>query len=84
MTGTAKTEQEEFSKILEILYKSNLNGLFPANPGKYDSFNKKGSNCNFCDFDQICSEDRIALWERKSKSDPALKEYININKNITE
>ena len=76
--------QEEFSKILEILYKSNLNGLFPANPGKYDSFNKKGSNCNFCDFDQICSEDRIALWERKSKSDPALKEYININKNITE
>ncbi|MQG18370.1 MAG: hypothetical protein FI687_01130 [SAR202 cluster bacterium] len=76
--------QEEFSKILEILYKSNLNGLFPANPGKYDSFNKKGLNCNFCDFDQICSENRIDLWERKSKSDPALKEFININTNIPE
>ena len=55
-----------------------------SNAGKYDSFTKKGSNCNFCDFDQICSENRIDLWECKSKSDPALQEYISINQKITE
>jgi hypothetical protein len=44
-------------------------GYFPANPGAGKQ------NCKICDFDNLCSVRREAVWERKRR-DPRLSPYV--------
>ena len=39
-------------------------GIFPPNPGEYDTHFGRFSNCRHCEFDGICDRDRDSEHER--------------------
>ena len=49
-------------------------GLFPAVPGEADWYYGTGANCAHCDYDAVCTVDRVAQWETKAES-PAFEAF---------
>ena len=43
-------------------------GLFPAVPGEADWYYGTGANCARCNYDSVCTVDRVAQWEIKAES----------------
>ena len=50
--------RSRFLDVTETIVEGIEAGLFPAQPGEYDSFWGRHDGCGFCDFDRVCPRDR--------------------------
>ncbi len=57
---------ERVSEVVGLLAQTIKDGVFPAIPGKDDSFHNSFENCAYCDYDAVCPADRSEAWARKS------------------
>jgi hypothetical protein len=72
LSDTAFSEKKEEAETLLALAVNNVNqGLFFPYPGK------KGGNCTYCDFNNICPRDIVSILEDKQK-DPVLSEFTEL------
>ncbi len=67
---TDSNGSEGFEGALTKIIRTARAGVFPATPegGEY-------GNCGYCDFNRLCPSRRRQMWERKGKSDPAVRLY---------
>jgi CRISPR/Cas system-associated exonuclease Cas4 (RecB family) len=66
----------ELSEVLETLVSTIDAGCFPPRPGK-PGRDLQHENCQYCDFDALCTLDRGELWERAA-GDPQMKPYTDL------
>ncbi len=57
-------ERRRFVDALTVIVDGIGDGLFPPNPGNWGSFRSTFENCFYCDFDPICSHDRLLEHDR--------------------
>lgn len=65
-------EEARFQEVLGHIVTGVEAGLYPANPGPEQ--NDTYEHCRYCDFDPVCSADRLDAWERVA-SHEALESY---------
>ena len=70
-----RTLDAALSEVLGILVSTIDAGCFPPNPGPLERFGH--ANCAWCDFDDLCPNDRGDLW-REARQDPALDAYVHL------
>lgn len=51
-------DRTRFLEVADAIAEGIESGIFPANPGEYDSFWGSHQHCGHCDFDRICPRDR--------------------------
>ncbi len=66
--------ENDMNSIMEKIANGMVSGLFPSNPGT------NNSNCTFCDFNQICPQQREMYWENKRNKDARLSHYLSLEK----
>jgi ATP-dependent helicase/nuclease subunit B len=54
--------QERFRQVVDHAVRDIEAGVFPARPGEPASFWGSYENCNWCDFDELCPQDRHEQW----------------------
>jgi RecB family exonuclease len=65
----------ELSEVLGVLVATIDSGSFPPHPGAPQQTSYE--NCRYCDFDRLCTTDRVDLWDRASL-DPRLKVFAEL------
>jgi RecB family exonuclease len=60
---------ERLRGVLGLIVEGITAGEFPADPGDEHHFGP--TNCRYCDFDRLCSADRLGTKGRRWESDPA-------------
>ena len=58
-------QQDDFHTALRNILGAARSGIFPATPDGEG----QGSNCNWCDFNNLCPTRRRQIWERKGRND---------------
>jgi hypothetical protein len=61
--------------VLETLVSTIDAGCFPPHPGRL--LQSQYENCQYCDFDPLCTTDRVELWERAS-NDHEMKAFTEL------
>jgi hypothetical protein len=61
--------RERFRDVVGTIVDGIETGLFPPNPGEYDSYFGSFANCRYCDFDALCRRDRDAEFAAATSSD---------------
>ena len=57
---------ERFGVVVDHIADGIDAGTFPAVPGEWNSFFGRSTNCRWCEYDRLCSADRIGQWEAKA------------------
>jgi len=52
-------------------------GIFPAYPGPEDWFHQSFDECVWCDFNRLCSPDRLHAFDAK-RDDPAIGQFVEL------
>ena len=69
-------DREQFVDTLRLILGTIRKGVFPATPeGSPDG---RGTNCSYCDFNRLCPSSRRQTWERKGRSDSAVRPFNDL------
>lgn len=73
----AQEHRQMFRRVLAVVVDGIAAGNFPARSGSYDWFWGTHASCTFCEFDDICPNDREEEWERV-RADPAVADLVTL------
>ncbi len=68
---------ERFGVVVDHIADGIDAGTFPAVPGEWNSFFGRSTNCRWCEYDRLCSADRIGQWETKADA-PELEPFHSL------
>ncbi|MGO9297386.1 MAG: PD-(D/E)XK nuclease family protein [Streptosporangiaceae bacterium] len=60
--------EQRLRDVLDVIASGIRDGAFPARPGDYSAWSRSFANCQWCDFDRVCSQNRGKLWLRVQAS----------------
>jgi RecB family exonuclease/transposase-like protein len=67
---------ERFHAVVDGVVHGIRSGVYPLNPGPYDSWSGY-ENCRYCAFDRVCPSTRGEQWQHV-RDDPAVQEYRDL------
>ena len=65
------SDRAGFDATLTIIINSARSGVFPAT----SEGNDRGTNCHYCDFNNLCPTRRRQIWQRKGRHDQSVQPF---------